>query len=204
MVVDLSVLLVPWRQPCLCKGHNIQLLALNKILLPLLVSLGVGRFVRILQQLFVVVRLVPPVDDLFFDHVVGGQLIAQAHEVVAPVVRAAEQLDLAPARAASLHDLLDLVRLARCLAHFGHDHVAVYLVVELRVIQHVALHAHKAVFLGVVQPVASPARPDQLLVVGDLQPHDFVYPSEPPLVQAIAGEFHGASGDPEEYKPCVT
>lgn len=58
-------------------------------------------------------------------------------------------------------------------------------------------------FLGVVEPVSGASSADEFVVVGDLEPHDFVDPSLAPLGETLPRQFHCTSSDPEEDEPVV-
>ncbi|GIX62189.1 centrin-2, putative [Babesia caballi] len=83
----------------------------------------------------------------------------QCDPVVAHVVAAAENLELESARGHALDEAVDLVGLARGLAHLRHDDVAV----QVPIYDRVALDADEAVLLGVVEPVASAASANDAL-----------------------------------------
>jgi hypothetical protein len=128
----------------------------------------------------------------------AGQLVADGDPAGPGVVGPAEQFQEAAAGGHALDHAVDLIGLAAGLAHLGHDHVAVQVAVEARL----ALHAHKAVLLGVVQPVPGAAAADDAHLLG-LDPDEFLDPLVAPLAQALPAQLHGPASDPEEDQPLV-
>ena len=67
-------------------------------------------------------------------------------------------------------------------------------------------------FLAMVEPMASPASPDNLIqsteydllhLLVDLDPHNLLHLLVPPLLQALNAFVQGPAGHPQEDGPCV-
>ena len=134
-------------------------LSVDVVIVDLLDGLVVVHNCFILLHFFpgeVLVRVLLPVvfPDLLVVQVDAGQLVAERDPAGHAVERAPVEFDFLAERAHALDEPVDLVRLARGLAHLAHDHVAVDLRVDLRV----SFDADEAVLLAVVQPVPRSAR----------------------------------------------
>jgi hypothetical protein len=127
------------------------------------------------------------------------QLVAQGQPPRHAVVRTTEQLDLLTPRTHPLDQPVHLVRLPTRLPHLAHDHVAVQLLVYLRV----SLDPHQAVLLRVVEPVARLASYDQPVYLVCLDPDQLVHSTVPPLRQTLSPQLHGPTSDPEEDEALV-
>lgn len=107
--------------------------------------------------------------------------------------------DFAASRNQSLDDAVQLVGLAAGLAHFGHDHVAIDASIGLRL----ALDAHEAVLLAVVEPVARSAGSNQPLQLVRLDPDHLLDRRVAPELEALTAELHRTARDPQETEAVV-
>ena len=122
------------------------------------------------------------------------ELVSETNPARPAVVRPRKQLHLGPARTHPLYETVDLVGLPAGLSDLGDYHVAVDVAVDLRV----AFEAHEAVFLGVVEPVAGSACPDDALELVGFDPDYFLDAFVAPELEALAAELHCSACHPEE------
>ena len=91
----------------------------------------------------------PTTDQGRIEHAIRGELIAERQPAGARVVRSSENFQLFSAGKQTLSDSVDFVWLARSLAHFRHEHIAIDIAIHKRR----TLDADQTVLLGVIQPM---------------------------------------------------
>ena len=85
------------------------------------------------------------------------------------------------------------------IIYLGYDDVAIQSPVQGQV----SLHAHQAVLLPVVEPVAGPPCPDDPLQLVGLDPDYLVHPLIAPELEALPAQLHGPTGYPQKYEAIV-